>query len=176
MPSHGFTMVELLIVVLLIGILAAIAIPQFADSTQGAREAALARSEAVLSDAISRYILEHDMPPGYPPGGGDPTEALFIKQLIYYTDAAGNVSDTKNPTKWPYGPYLRNGIPVNPFNNSSKVKLLDQGAAEKPKSLGSMTKAEITAIDAQAFGAEYGWLYCPKTGEIIANMDAKAGS
>jgi prepilin-type N-terminal cleavage/methylation domain-containing protein len=170
MKCRGFTLVELLIVVLILGILAAVAVPQFTQSTRDAREAAVGQNCEVLGKAIHHYRLEHDRFPGYPPAAGAPTADWFVKHLTQYSDLAGNTSTTKDPAQWPHGPYLRSGIPVNPLNGSSKVKLIDLDAAGvKAKPLDRMQKAEILALDGAAFDKQYGWLYCPQTGDLIPN-------
>ena len=56
-PRHaaGFTLVELMVVMLIIAILAAIAIPAYIASIRAAREAVLREDLHVMRDAIDAY-------------------------------------------------------------------------------------------------------------------------
>lgn len=55
MRRHAFTLVEILIVVVILGILAAIIVPQFASATEESRRAAFTGSLRKLSDSMFMY-------------------------------------------------------------------------------------------------------------------------
>lgn len=154
----GFTLVELLIVVVILGILAAIAIPQFADSTEEARASNLQTNLSVMRNSLEFFRTNHRAKyPGYPVGGGTPTEALTIAQL---TQASKADCSTAAPgtAGFDYGPYIRDNIPENPVNGLSTI---------------------LVVADAAAFPAaddSTGWIYQPKTGKLRANSTAKAPS
>jgi general secretion pathway protein G len=59
----GFTLVELMIVMLIIGVLAAVAIPSFISSIKNAKEAALKEDLHVLRDAIDSYTMDKNKAP-----------------------------------------------------------------------------------------------------------------
>jgi general secretion pathway protein G len=61
--ESGFTLVELMIVMLIIGVLAAVAIPSFVQSIKNAREAALKEDLHVLRDAIDSYTMDKNKAP-----------------------------------------------------------------------------------------------------------------
>ncbi len=103
--NAGFTLVELLIVVIILGILAAVVIPQFNTAAAESREAALASNLATIRQAVELYKVQHlDTFP----------DAQIITKLTTQTDADGS-SGTK------YGPYLRNTFPNNPIDAASAV-------------------------------------------------------
>ena len=52
--AGGFTLVELLIVIIIIAVLAAIAIPKFANSSQRAKESSLRHDLQILREAVQR--------------------------------------------------------------------------------------------------------------------------
>lgn len=59
----GFTLIELMIVMLIIGILATLAIPRFAASVKMAREAVLKEDLHVMRDAIDSYTMDKQKAP-----------------------------------------------------------------------------------------------------------------
>jgi general secretion pathway protein G len=59
----GFTLVELMIVMLIIGVLAAVAIPSFISSIKNAKEAALKEDLHVMRDAIDSYTMDKNKAP-----------------------------------------------------------------------------------------------------------------
>lgn len=58
--SKGFTLIELMIVVAIIGILAAIAIPKFADLIRKSKEGATKGSLAAIRSAVTIYYGENE--------------------------------------------------------------------------------------------------------------------
>ena len=106
--NEGFTLVELLFVVIILGVLAAIVISQFTETTSDANESALASSLQRVRSQIELYKTEHlSNVPGLQADGSVNT-ADFIADLTGKTDMAGAAGTD-------YGSYLLS-FPVNPFN------------------------------------------------------------
>lgn len=61
--ENGFTLVELMVVMMIIAILAAVAIPVFRSAIQSAREAALKEDLHVMRDAIDSYTMDKNKAP-----------------------------------------------------------------------------------------------------------------
>ena len=61
--QQGFTLVEIMIVVAIIGILAAIAIPNFIKNRNQSQAKACISNMRQISTAAENYLTEHDMTP-----------------------------------------------------------------------------------------------------------------
>ena len=120
--KSGFTLVEILIVVVILGILAAIVIPQFTEASTEARESRLCTDLQTMRSQIELYKAQHnDLLPGSETAAsaiGSVGNATFIQALTGYTDVAGDVQAAPGPGV--YGPYMQK-IPTNAFNNDDTV-------------------------------------------------------
>jgi prepilin-type N-terminal cleavage/methylation domain-containing protein len=135
---RGFSLIELVIVVVIIGIIAAIAIPRMSRGAAAAGDSALSGNLAILRNAIDLYHTEH--------GGTDadyPKVATFEAQMTTYTNLAGATNPTKT-TEYIFGPYLRS-IPPLPVG----------------------AKKGLTAV-AASNGPTVAWVYDETTGRIYA--------
>ena len=56
--KNGFTLIELIIVLTLIGILVGMGLPQYKNATKRAREAALKENLAILRELINQYYTD----------------------------------------------------------------------------------------------------------------------
>ncbi len=76
--AAGFTLLELMIVVTIIGILATISQPLFRNAMVQAREAALRENLYVLRDAIDKFYADNDK---YPEALSDLVERRYVRKL-----------------------------------------------------------------------------------------------
>jgi prepilin-type N-terminal cleavage/methylation domain-containing protein len=167
----GFTLVELLIVVIILAVLAAIIVPQFSSATIDAKEAALDANLARMRSAIELFQAQHNGKyPGWvatggatcPGGGNAGTGALgsnqaFMDHMLMYSNAEGQTCSIGDTT-FKYGPYLRKGIPHD--------SLTGKGSAVDDI-VTSSTGATL------APGAPTGgWAYDTKSGQIVMNSNA----
>ena len=116
--NKAFSLVEILIVVAILGILAAIAIPQFQSHSQQAKEAAAKDTLRILRQQIELYAAQHNgIPPGYPDGNiaAAPTPLTFAYQLCISSNPSGQTALPGTPG-YELGPYLK-AMPRNPLNN-----------------------------------------------------------
>ena len=109
--SRGFTLVEILIVVIILGILAAIVIPQFTNASNDARNNSVASTLQTLRGQIELFKIQH--------GDTVPAQASLVSLLTSKTDTTGNVL-TAGATTGYFGPYVQT-FPINPINGLSAV-------------------------------------------------------
>ena len=125
--TKAFTLVEILIVVIILGILAAIVIPQFAEASNDARESALASNLQTLRSQIELYKIQHrDMLPGYSRAAATGVITFAKANIVTHLTTATDVNSASGGT---LGPYLQS-FPGNPFSASATV--IDSGAGAAP--------------------------------------------
>ena len=64
-PNRGFSIIELLVVLLIIGVITAIAVPAFLDALERGRQRRTVGDMRTIASALQAYSLDHDQ---YPPG------------------------------------------------------------------------------------------------------------
>ena len=160
--QKGFTLVELLIVVIILAILAAIVVPQFSASTDDAKLSALDSNLAALRSSINYYYQQHGEYPstmistscsGAGAVAGTATVGQtdnFTNQLTAYSSDDGLVCGTRDTT-YSYGPYLRK-MPENPLTGIATVRIVTTGALQPT---GAATPA--------------GWLFDSVSGRIVVD-------
>jgi competence protein ComGC len=125
--QSGFTLMEILIVVILLGILAMVVVPQITISSEDTKASTLQSNLGQMRSLLEIYYAQHSET--YPgeiddtDGDGVPSNAAdaFIHQLTWYTNASGQ-SSKDDRTNFPMGPYIKgNSLPTNPFNNKNSV-------------------------------------------------------
>ena len=146
--KSGFTLVEILIVVVILGILAAIVIPQFTEASTEAKTSSLCTDLQTMRSQIELYKIQHDDNLPGVASGTHTAGADFVAALTGQTDQFGEVGTD-------FGPYVQK-IPSNQF--------VDAAVDDQVR------------IDGAAAGAGTdGWQFNTTTGAFHADSAAHAG-
>ena len=138
----AFTLVEILIVVLLLGILAAIVIPNITSLPRIARESNLKENISKIRAHIQVYRNQHS---------SFPTAADLGDQLTRFTNFVGDTADARS-TEYRYGPYIEQ-MPANPISRLATIRAA--GAPDEALPPGD---------------ADGGWWYNETTGRFYADL------
>ncbi len=101
----GFTLVELLLVIIIIATLAAIVVPKFTGRSEEARIAAAKADISTIETQLDIYALDNL--------DKYPTAEQGIRALVE------KPTTPPEPKKWK-GPYLKKGVPADPWGNEYK--------------------------------------------------------
>lgn len=156
--QSAFTLLELMVTVVIVGVIAAIAVPRMSSAAESASYAATRRDHAQLQRQIELYAAEHlgAFPAYYSDGANAAhSSAAFVSQLTLSSRIDGQTSSTPSAA-YAFGPYLRTGIPtlkVGPKAGLNGVRVVTGSTRPDPS-------------------ASYhaGWVYNDTTGQIVPNI------
>lgn len=140
--KSGFTLVEILIVVIILGILAAVVIPQFANASGDTRESSVMANLKAFRSQLQLYRAQHQ----------DLWPDDIASQMTTFTDVDGNTNATYTST-FRFGPYMVR-IPPNPWTGSDTITTVT-----------GVDTAYTPAVD-----MNQGWWYNSDTGEFRAHV------
>lgn len=110
-PAQGFTLIEILIVVVLLSILAAMVVPQFLSASESSRESATRMNLWRIRQQIEVFIEEHH---------GMPPSLIAFAELMTQASTPDRQTAPAGTPGYSLGPYLRE-IPRNPYNSLNTV-------------------------------------------------------
>ena len=163
MKNHGFTLVEILIVVVILGILAMVTVPRFMQASSDARESSLRSDLQTIRSQLEVYKAQHGE--RYPQTIVGSNSAMVIAQLTSATDASGATQPQTGArhltpvgdgvpapiNAYTLGPYLKQ-FPANPFVNGSVASTIEFGTRDPAPGDGTT-----------------GWYLNTKTGKFSCN-------
>jgi general secretion pathway protein G len=102
--NAGFTLIELMVVVVILGLLAAIVMPRVVGQTDKARYQQAKVQIRILEDALKRYKLDN---------GHFPTTEQGLESLVRQPTTG------TQPRNWQRGGYLdKTDVPADPWDNA----------------------------------------------------------
>lgn len=129
----GFSLVEMVIVVAIIALLAAVIIPKMSSSADAIKYKQMCASQMTLQNAVDQYVQDHR---GSHLWGVSPTGTEVVLRLTGQTNRVGQIPLDGEQV---FGPYIEN-IPVNPLLGADAYGIATQ------------TESELTPCYAQAQG------------------------
>ncbi len=141
MFRRAFTLVEILIVVVILGILAAISIPQFASATSDSQSTSTFDALQKVRRAVNVYRVRHggELPPVQPGNGTD-------------IDPVSGLSAVWGELVGESGDYML-GIPVNQWVGGANARRV---------------VVVPNAVPDVAYHTDYGWIFDSANGEVWA--------
>jgi prepilin-type N-terminal cleavage/methylation domain-containing protein len=165
--QSGFTLIEMLMVITIVAVLAAVAIPTLVDFRTEAKNAAAASGAGTLRTAITvqtgQMILKCNVAPGTVP-----TYNQIVANSVVI--AGGPCSAIMIPTasNWPF---VALKFPDNPWSGST-VSTAGRRAVTKCNANGCLRNGSVSCDGATAWGTGVGgWCYNEATGDIWANSN-----
>lgn len=174
-PRKGFTMIELLMVIIMVGVLSAVAIPQFLNFRKEGKLAAVQQSLTAMREGIANakkvFVLRC----------GAPGDAVPLYSVVYnslnngaamWRSASAGTTGTCDPSTWPPGASTKlwdgpSGAPAvkglpNPFADSSLALFNLFMTCTGKCSCDDLSNGYIGGA------GNYTWIYNPVTAEIWA--------
>jgi prepilin-type N-terminal cleavage/methylation domain-containing protein len=162
--KSGFTLIEILMVLLLIAILTALGITQFTNFSTEAKNATVKANLKIMRNAIATQNAQMRLRCNVTSTAW-PTLASIVANDI--TTSQCTVAQVPNPAD---RVFVGGGIPINSWGSTGTNTIgACSGAACTTKSLECTTAAART-------GASDGWCYDVNTGQIWANSSRNDGA
>lgn len=116
--QSGFTLIEVMVVIVILGILAALVVPQVVGQGDKARVGATETALSTVSNALDMYKLDNSR---------YPTTAQGLQALVTAPEGAKN---------YPQGGYVKGGTPKDGWDND--LQYISPGTQGKPYELYSL--------------------------------------
>ena len=160
--NRGFTMIELLMVILLVAVLGAVALPQFLDfRSEGKRAAAQSIMQAVMA-GVKMQKAQMILRCGRGVNDGVMLQSVAANDITGSPGA--NCTTAQIPRASDRKIVASPSISANPYNGSSIVEQCEQSDACFTNPCGSMDGSGYTTTSGYGPTQPIGWAYSEETG------------
>jgi len=164
---NSFSLVEAVVVIVILAIIVAVAMPKLSKAAQNARDSQMKANQRVLQDAVERYEAEHQGPHIWSGGvEGHSTSSISIrKALTKKTNCSGVVeADDAN-----LGPYLQT-LPEN-SNHKRHASGIAVLIVVRMAGSGGVVGGSQELVSCQDWDQGCGWKLDKSTLEIFPCID-----
>lgn len=162
--QSGFTMIEMLMVIVIVGLLAGVAIPQFLDFRVEAKDAAVKASLGAVGSGIMNQYAQSLLRCGSAAGTFPPLAALNANDNG--TAGGGACIDAEIPTTSERMFVAQTLLPLNSWGtNRTVIQCVGAGC----------TRCNANGCDNATAGGDLGWCYNVNTGDFWADSDDSTG-
>ncbi|HAX61985.1 MAG TPA: hypothetical protein DCX95_05465 [Elusimicrobia bacterium] len=162
--TNGFTLIELMIVVTIIGIIAGIAIPKFAEMMKRAKESATKGNLGICRTAVAFYYGGNEGLYPYRLSGDPPAVPLY--------ELSGGVADQNwgVATGSPDGIYARGWSEELCSDFSPYIRTLPENSVSPDPSKAVRSGVWNEPDSGNLPSGNYnGWFYCFRSGKVVVN-------
>lgn len=164
--QRGFTIIEMLMVILLVAILSAVAIPQFLDFRTDARDAATSAALGAIRTGIANQKGLMTLRCGAAASAWPSAAAVGANDIV----TGGDCTAAQVPSTDDRKLVASAALPGNPWGPAQATTVTACTAG------GGCDPLDATDCAGNAYGAAAdGWCYNPATGQIWANSANSAG-
>ena len=164
MNNKGFTLIEMMMVIMLVAILAAVAIPQFVDFRTDAKNASVNSSLGALRTSLATQIGQMLIRCSAS-SGTFPTVAQFTANDITTGASPCTAAMVPNVSERQFTP---NQLPDNPWSGSTVTAAAKHAVTACSGATGCL-RTGTNCAGAAYSAADGGWCYNPATGVVWAN-------
>ena len=150
MKKNGFTLIELMIVIAIIALLAAVALPKFSTVTDDAKIANVRSNLSTVRTAINMFNAKYGVYPTLAANGN----------IVPLTGALNDKATAAN------------GFSLQTYYDKTEMPDIPRGTNVQPVGTPDLNRVQVSNVTPFAAAAlnSYGWRYRQTTGEIHADL------
>jgi general secretion pathway protein G len=126
--QQGFTLIEIMVVIIILGLLAALVLPKFLGSEDTAKRGVVKTQIRALESALDAYKLDN----GFYPTTDQGLDALIRKPEVGRIPAKWREGGYLKPARIPKDPWNKEYVYMAPGGEGREYEIVSYGADEAP--------------------------------------------